>query len=107
MTEDEWLAWCDATAVLDDEPPPGLGWDEEDQDPGLASGERVQWSAGFGKDGDADAMTGGSALAFLADAAAGDGDRYPGATDAELDGLIAAWDRVEAHASACKHLAIA
>jgi hypothetical protein len=52
-------------------------------------------------------MAGGSALAFLADAAAGDDDRYVGATDAELDGAIAAWDRVEAHASARKHLAIA
>jgi hypothetical protein len=46
-------------------------------------------------------------LAFLADAAAGPDDRYPGATDGELDGAIAAWDRVEAHASARKHLAIA
>ena len=52
-------------------------------------------------------MPGGSALAFLADAIAGDGDRYPGASDGELDGVIAAWDRVEAHASARKHAAIA
>ncbi len=106
MTAEDWEAWCDATAVLDDEPP-GFGWDDEDEDPELAAAERVQWSAGFGKGGDADAMAGGSTLAFLADAAAGEVDRYAGATDGELDGVIAAWDRVEAHASARKHLAIA
>src|SRR6185437_4327329 len=85
------------------------GWDGEDEedDPELAAGGRVAWTAGFGKGGLADGLPGGSELAFLASAAAGDGDRYPGATDAELDGVIAAWDRVEAHASARKHLAIA
>ncbi|HET9971448.1 MAG TPA: hypothetical protein VFQ68_24655, partial [Streptosporangiaceae bacterium] len=95
--------------MLDDEPP-GSGWDDEDDDdsdPELASGERVTWTAGFTKGGLADGLPGGSELAFLASAAAGDGDRYPDATDAELDGVIAAWDRVEAHASARKHLAIA
>jgi hypothetical protein len=106
MTGEEWEAWCDLTAELEDEPPPGLGWDE-DPEPDPAGRERVAWTAGFAKGGDADEMAGGSALAFLADAAAGDDDRYVGATDAELDGAIAAWDRVEAHASARKHLAIA
>src|SRR5690349_8290830 len=84
MTAEDWEAWCDATAVLDDEPPPGPGWDDED--PELAPGEQVCWTAGFGKGGDADGLPGGSELAFLADAAAGDDDRYLGATDAELDG---------------------
>src|SRR5581483_4472378 len=108
MTAGDWEAWCDATAELADEPP-DLGWDDEedDEDPGLAAGERVAWTAGFSKGGLADGLPGGSELAFLADAAAGDDDRYPGATDGELDGLIAAWDRVEAHAAARKHLAIA
>src|SRR5690348_15060158 len=95
MTEEDWEAWCDATAGLDDQPP-GSGWDDEEHDepdPGLAAGERVAWSAGFSKGGDADGLPGSSELAFLADAAAGDDDRYAGATDAELDGLIAAWDR--------------
>jgi len=105
MTAEDWEAWCDATADLGDEPP-DLGWDDED-DPGLAAGERVAWTAGFARGGDADGLPGGSALAFLADAAAGDDDRYAGATDGELDGAIAAWDRIEAHASARKHLAIA
>jgi len=105
MTAADWEAWCDATVVLDDEPPPGLGWDDEE--PGLAPGDQVAWSAGFTKGAMADGLPGGSELAFLADVAAGLDDRCPGATDGELDGLIAAWDRVEAHASARKHLAIA
>jgi hypothetical protein len=105
MSAEDWEAWCDATAELEDGPPPDLGWDEDPEpDPG---GERVAWTAGFGKGGLADGLSGGSELAFLASAAAGNDDRYPGATDAELDGVIAAWDRVEAHASARKHLAIA
>ena len=107
MTAEDWEAWCDATAAVDDEPPGSGRDDEEADDPDLAPGERVQWSAGFGKGGDADGLPGGSELGFLADAAAGPDDRYAGATDGELDGAIAAWDRIEAHASARKHLAIA
>src|SRR5690242_19042804 len=106
MSAEDWEAWCDLTAEVDGGPPPDLGWDEAEE-PDPASGERVAWTAGFGKGGLADGLPGGSELAFLADAAAGPDDRYPGATDGELDGLIAAWDRVEAHASARKHLAIA
>jgi Domain of unknown function (DUF222) len=106
MSAEDWEAWCDATAV--DDEPPGPGWDEEEEeDPGLAAGEQVAWPAGFANGAMADGLPGGSALAFLADAAAGDDDRYAGATDGELNGAIAAWDRVEAHASARKHLAIA
>jgi hypothetical protein len=104
MTEEDWEAWCDATAALDDEPP-GLGEEEEEEEP--ESGEHIWGTAGFAKGEFADALPGGSELAFLADAIAGDGDRYPGASDSELDGVIAAWDRVEAHASARKHAAIA
>src|SRR5690349_5507058 len=104
MSAEEWEAWCDLTAGIEGGPPPDLGWDEE---PEPGSGEPVAWTAGFAKGGLADGLPGGSELAFLADAAAGDEDRYPGATDGELDGLIAAWDRLEAHASARKYLAIA
>ena len=109
MTAEDWEAWCDATFDPGEDPPPGSGWDdeEEDADPELAAGEQLAWAAGFAKGGLADGLPGGSELAFLADAAAGDDDRYQGATDAELNGAIAAWDRVEAHASARKHLAIA
>src|SRR5690242_12125154 len=107
MSTEDWEAWCDATAAVDDEPPGSGRDDEEADDPDLAPGERVQWSAGFGKGGDADGLPGGSELGFLAEAAAGPDDRYAGATDGELDGAIAAWDRIEAYASARKHLAIA
>jgi hypothetical protein len=105
ISAQEWEAWCDAAAAADDGPPPDGGWDGEDPEP--AGGEQAAWPAGFAKGGLADGLPGGAELAFLADAAAGDDDRYPGATDGELDGLIAAWDRVEAHAAARKHLAIA
>ncbi|MGD0245180.1 MAG: hypothetical protein ABSB59_33315, partial [Streptosporangiaceae bacterium] len=105
LSAEEWEAWCDATAV--DDGPPGPDEDEEEDDPEVACGEQVAWSAGFAKGGLADGLPGGSELAFLADAAAGDEDRYQGATEAELDRVIAAWDRVEAHAAARKHLAIA
>src|SRR3984957_10455603 len=46
-------------------------------------------------------------LGQLAGDAAGPGDRYPGASDDELQGVIAAWDRVEAYASSRKHAAAA
>src|SRR5438270_5771409 len=43
----------------------------------------------------------------FAELAAGDDGRYAGASDNELDGVIAAWDRVEAYACARKHAAVA
>ena len=46
-------------------------------------------------------------LGQFADEAAGDGDRYRGASDDELVGAVCAWDRVEANASARKHAAVA
>jgi len=78
MTAQDWEAWCDAAAAGDE--PPDPGWDDEDGDPELAAGQRADWAAGFARGGLA---------------------------DAELDGAIAAWDRVEAHASARKDLAVA
>jgi Domain of unknown function (DUF222) len=105
MTEDEWLTWCDVT-VPDDEPP-GLGEDEEEPEPELAAGELAVGTAGFGRGGVLDGLPGGTELAFFADAVAGAGDRYADASDGELDGVIAAWDRVEANAAARKHAAIA
>ena len=103
MTEEDWEAWCDATA-LDDEPP---GSDEDEDEPGPEPEGCLWATAGFAKEGVANGLPGSSMLAVLADAAAGPGDRFAGASDDELDGVIAAWDRVEAHASARKHLAIA
>src|SRR2546423_1858738 len=107
MSAEDWAAWCDATAAVEDEPPDLGGWDEEEPDPEEGPGDPVSGTAGFAKGGVLDGLPGGCELAFFADAAAGADDRYAGASDGELDGVIAAWDRVEAHASARKHLAIA
>ena len=52
-------------------------------------------------------MPGCGALAGFAAEAAGDDDRYAGACDDEVAGVIAAWDRVEAYAAARKHAAVA
>ena len=46
-------------------------------------------------------------LGQFAEEAAGEDDRYPGASDDELLGAICAWDRVEAYASSRKHAAVA
>ena len=46
------------------------------------------------------------AAGFAAEAA-GEDDRYVGASDDEVAGAIAAWDRVEAYAAARKHAAVA
>jgi hypothetical protein len=48
-----------------------------------------------------------NARSGAADAAAGDDDGFAGATDAELAGVLCAWDRIEAHAAARKLAAIA
>ena len=50
---------------------------------------------------------GGGALHGLAEHAAGPGDRFAGASDDELTGLICALDRAEASACALKHAAVA
>jgi hypothetical protein len=106
MSGEDWEAWCELTA--EDDEPRGYGWeDEEEPEPGLAPGEFAAGTAGFAKGGLLDGLPGGTELAFFADGAAGAGDRYPGASDDELDGVIGAWDRVEAHAAARKHAAIA
>jgi hypothetical protein len=54
-----------------------------------------------------DTMPGCGALAGFAAEAAGDDDRYGGARDDEVAGAVAAWDRIEAHAAARKHAAVA
>jgi hypothetical protein len=119
MTAADWEAWCDATAV-DDEPPafgddelpaPGDGEDgEPDAGPGpgeRAGGEPACGTAEFTAGRVLDLMPGGGTLAFFAELAAGDDGRYAGAPDNELDGVISAWDRVEAYACARKHAAVA
>ena len=51
-------------------------------------------------------MPGRPELAGFADAAAGD-DCFAGASDDEVLGVVCGWDRVEAHAAARKHAAVA
>ena len=53
-----------------------------------------------------DVLPGCAQLAVAADAAAGD-DRFAGVSEAELVGVVCAWDRVEAHAAARKLAAVA
>jgi len=154
-SEEEWLAWCQATAGQD-EPPP----EEEEPDPvpaedfdpdtvladwrrasadeaalaaqawrrGLPAGQPIasrrrgpgqpgsaaripgdhpSRAAGFGAGMLLDTLPGCNALAGFAAEAAGEDDRYDGASDDEVAGAIAAWDRLEAHVSARKHAAIA
>ncbi len=103
MTAAEWEAWCDATAPGDEPPALDDGDEEPDPAPGAWAGE----VSGFAAGNVLDALPGGGTLAFFAGLAAGDGDRYAGVSDNELDGAISAWDRVEAYACARKHAAVA
>ncbi len=103
MTAQEWEAWCDATS--EDDEPPGLSEEEEEPEPEV--GEPVAGVAGFAPGGVLNGLPGGVSLAFHAEDAAGNDDRYAGASDDELDGAITAWDRIEAYAAARKHAAVA
>jgi hypothetical protein len=102
MTAAEWEAWCDATAP--DDEPPALGDEDEEPDP-----EPGEWAgeAGFAAGNPLDGLPGGGTLAFFAELAAGEDDRYSGLADNELDGVVSAWGRVEAYACARKHAAVA
>src|ERR1700677_1631104 len=76
-----------------------LGYQVREEDLGSAAGFASGWPL--------DAGPGCAALMGFAEDAAGDDDSYAGATDDELTGVICAWDRVEAAASARKHAAVA
>ena len=54
-----------------------------------------------------DVTPGSAQLALSADRAAGEDDSFAGVSDAELMGMLCAWDRVEAHAAARKLAAVA
>src|SRR6266567_5447542 len=73
----------------------------------LSPGEYLSRAAGFGAGMVLDTMPGCGALAGFAAEAAGDDDRFDGAGDDEVAGVISAWDRVEAYACARKHAAVA
>jgi hypothetical protein len=70
-------------------------------------GEDPSPAAGFGSGQPLDVAPGCATLGSFLETAAGDDDRYTGASDDELAGVICAADRVEANVSAVKHAAIA
>ena len=70
-------------------------------------GVSVSPAAGFASGMPLDTAPGCLVLAQFAEDAAGDNDRYPGASDDELAGVIAAWARVKAHVSSREHAAVA
>src|SRR5580693_4883590 len=70
-------------------------------------GESCSPAASFGPGMVLDVLPGCAGLAVAADAAAGEDGRFAGVSEAELVGVICAWDRVEAHAHARKLAAIA
>jgi hypothetical protein len=70
-------------------------------------GESASPAAAFGPGMALDVVPGSPGLALSADAAAGDDGRFAGVSDAELIGVLCAWDRVEAHAAAQKLAAVA
>src|SRR5689334_19257274 len=71
-------------------------------------GQSSSPAAGFGPGMPLDLLPGCAALAVAADAAAaGEDGGFAGVSEAELAGVVCAWDRVEAHAAARKLAAIA
>ncbi len=115
MDDDEWAAYQASSAGEepddpdleqdpDHSPPPGLDGAQLAE---VIAGAREITTARFGEGTPLDAAPGGAALMRFADAVAGPEDRYPGSDDDGLVGAICAWDRVEAHAAARKHAAVA
>ncbi len=96
------LTGTEAGVAAEDRRGPGM--------PGSAKsfpGEYTSRASGFASGKPLDAAAGCVSLGLFAEEAAGDDDRCPGASDDELLGLICGWDRVQAHAAARKHAAVA
>ena len=70
-------------------------------------GQSSSPAAGFGPGMPLDVLPGCAQLAVAADAATGADGGFAGVSEAELIGVVCAWDRVEAHAAARKLAAIA
>jgi hypothetical protein len=70
-------------------------------------GQDASPAAGFASGQPLDVAPGCAALASFLEDAAGAGDRYGGASDDELVGVICGWDRSEAAMAARKHAAVA
>ena len=64
-------------------------------------------ASGFASGKPLDTAPGCLVLGQFAEEAAGEDDRYPGAGDDELAGVVCAWDRVEAYVCSRKHAAVA
>jgi len=64
-------------------------------------------ASGFAPGKPPDTAPGCLTLAQFAEEAAGEDDRYQGACDDELAGVICAWDRAESYMAARKHAAVA
>ena len=69
-------------------------------------GESASPAASFGPGMTLDVLAGCAGLAVAADAAAGEDARFGGVSEAELIGVLCAWDRMEAHAHARKLAAV-
>ena len=70
-------------------------------------GEYASRAAGFATGKPLDVAPGCAVLGSFLEEVAGDDDRYAGATDDELLGVICGWDRAEAAMAAGKHAAVA
>jgi hypothetical protein len=70
-------------------------------------GESCSPAAAFGPGMTLDVLPGCAGLAVAADAAAGEDGRFGGVSEAELIGVMCAWDRMEAHAHARKLTVVA
>src|SRR5689334_528973 len=70
-------------------------------------GESASPAAAFGPGMPLDVLPGCAQLAVAADAAAGEDGGFAGVSEAELVGVVCAWDRMEAHAAARKLAAVA
>jgi hypothetical protein len=93
---------AEAAVAAEDRRGPGM--------PGSAKsypGEYTSRASGFASGMPLDTAAGCASLGLFAEEAAGDDDRYRGASDDELAGVICGWDRDQAHAAARKYAAIA
>jgi Domain of unknown function (DUF222) len=96
------LTGAEAGVAAEDRRGPGM--------PGSAKtypGEYTSRASSFASGMPLDTASGCVSLGLFADEAAGDDDRYAGASDDELAGVICGWDRVQAHAAARKYAAVA
>jgi hypothetical protein len=96
------LSAAEAGVAAEDRRGPGM--------PGSAKsypGEYVSRASGFASGMPLDTVPGCVTLGLFAEEAAGDDDRYRGASDDELAGVICGWDRDQARAAARKYAAVA